>query len=88
MKSLDRAILATVSASDLSDADKRRVRRIMWGFRPMARQAIRNQVALELSAAQLTLPEDDAFGVDLTAIIEFIRQLLPLILELIDLFND
>lgn len=76
-----------VSESDLDDREKRRILRKLR--RPWVAVRVTDLVTSEAFDAGVIGLTDDAqgFGVDWDSLLEFIERLLPLILQLIDLFG-
>lgn len=86
---IQQAIVEAADASDLSRFEKNRIRRIMNSpIRPFARRSITNRVTEALLAEELLIVTEAGTeaAVDWNAILEFVKALLPIILQLIALF--
>jgi hypothetical protein len=91
MNSLDiqKAIIEAADASDLNAFQKNRIKRIMGSpVRPFARRSITNRVTEALLAEELVMVTESGVSaaVDWTSILEFVKTMLPIILQLIALF--
>jgi hypothetical protein len=91
MNSVDiqKAIIEAADASDLGTFQKNRIKRIMGSsVRPFARRSITNRVTEALLAEELVMVTESGVSaaVDWTSILEFIKTMLPIILQLIALF--
>lgn len=86
---IQKAVVEAAEASDLPAFQKNRIRRIMTSpIRPFARRSITNRVTEALLADELLVVTESGVeaAVDWTAILEFVKQMLPVILQLIALF--
>lgn len=87
-REIDQAILAAVAHSSVDNREANRIRRAML-LRPLVRQQIRQLVHDNCCALGYFLETGETgVGIDWNDILALIRELVPLILELIDLFND
>ena len=87
---IQNAIIEAADASDLGAFQKNRIKRIMGSpVRPFARRSIVNRVTEALLAEELLVVTESGVeaAVDWTAILEFVKQMLPVILQLIALFS-
>jgi hypothetical protein len=87
---IQNAIIEAADASDLGTFQKNRIKRIMNSpVRPFARRSIVNRVTEALLAEELLVVTESGVSaaVDWTAILEFIKTMLPIILQLISLFS-
>lgn len=86
---IQEAVVKAADASDLSEFQKNRIKRIMKSpFRPIARRNITDRVTGALLAEEMLVVTEAGVeaAVDWTKILEFIKTLLPIILQLIALF--
>lgn len=86
---IQKAIVEAAEASDLPTFQKNRIKRIMASpIRPFARRSIVNRVTEALLAEELLIvtAAGTEAAVDWAAILEFVKQMLPIILQLIALF--
>lgn len=91
MKAIDiqQAVIDAADASDLSGYQKNRIKRIMKSpFRPIARRNITDRVTEALLAEEMIVVTEAGVeaAVDWTKVLEFIKTLLPIVLQLIALF--
>jgi hypothetical protein len=91
MKAIDiqEAVVKAAEASDLSEFQKNRIKRIMKSpFRPIARRNITDRVTEALLAEEMLVVTEAGVeaAVDWEKILERIQKLLPIILQLIALF--
>ena len=88
------AILALADSDDVTNAQERKLRRLAGNKRRLKAceercelEARRDGRRLRALAGGGGYGADDTYGFDWSALLEFIKQLLPVILQLIALFN-
>lgn len=78
-------LFQAINASDLSRIEKARLNLVLR-VRPRVRDRIVDVVATELATAGMVLA-DGTYGIDLDVILAFLRELLPIILEILGWFS-
>lgn len=86
---IQQAVVDAADASDLGEFQKARIKRIMKSpFRPIARRNITDRVTEALLAEEMIVVTEQgvAAAVDWAQVLDFIKTLLPIVLQLIALF--
>ena len=87
LQSAETLLRQAISHADVSIRDRLRIRMALSPLRPMAKSRILETVSTDLCCNNFLTQDGDLYGIDLDAILAFIRELLPLILEIIAIFS-